>query len=145
MTYLAEKKSFESQHNIVDEDDYSPIHVGMGNIAQEAPPAPPEFNISEYPTVRPPSIFVDKDACDYLKFKIEFQKAQILPYKRIAPYQISDFIANCGGLLGLFMGISLLSFVEILYFCTFRFIEAVRAVRKKIELRMGLIKHKILY
>lgn len=35
-------------------------------------------------------------------------------------YGKTDFVANCGGLLGLFMGVSVLSIVEALYFCTLR-------------------------
>lgn len=33
---------------------------------------------------------------------------------------LSDFVASCGGLLGLFMGISVLSIVEMVYFLTLR-------------------------
>ena len=33
---------------------------------------------------------------------------------------MSEFISNCGGLLGLFMGISVLSIVEMVYYFTFR-------------------------
>lgn len=36
------------------------------------------------------------------------------------PYGITDLIANCGGLLGLFTGTSLLSLIEIAYFCSVR-------------------------
>lgn len=32
----------------------------------------------------------------------------------------ADFIANFGGLLGLFLGVSILSIVEIIYFISFR-------------------------
>jgi len=32
----------------------------------------------------------------------------------------ADFIANVGGLLGLFLGVSILSIVEIIYFISFR-------------------------
>lgn len=33
-------------------------------------------------------------------------------------FGMSDFVAGCGGLLGLFMGISVLSILEIIYFFT---------------------------
>lgn len=33
---------------------------------------------------------------------------------------ITDFIANFGGILGLFLGVSILSLVEIIYFMAFR-------------------------
>jgi Amiloride-sensitive sodium channel len=32
----------------------------------------------------------------------------------------TDFLANCGGFLGLFLGISVISLLEIVYFCTIR-------------------------
>jgi hypothetical protein len=35
-------------------------------------------------------------------------------------YGPTDFLANCGGLLGLFLGVSVISIVEIFYFCTIR-------------------------
>lgn len=35
-------------------------------------------------------------------------------------YTISDFLAICGGLLGLFLGISLLSIIDLIYFSTLR-------------------------
>jgi Amiloride-sensitive sodium channel len=31
-----------------------------------------------------------------------------------------DFLANCGGLLGLCLGVSVISFLELIYFCTIR-------------------------
>ncbi|XP_063703632.1 pickpocket protein 28-like [Culicoides brevitarsis] len=71
------------------------------------------------------SAFVDAKQAFFIILKFNFEKSQFLSYKRIVPYNYSDFIANCGGLLGLFMGISLLSLVEIIYFCTFRLIEAI--------------------
>lgn len=40
--------------------------------------------------------------------------------KRSELYGPTDFLANCGGLLGLFMGVSLLSIVEIVYYLTIR-------------------------
>jgi Amiloride-sensitive sodium channel len=35
-------------------------------------------------------------------------------------YSSTDFIANFGGILGLFLGVSILSLVEIIYFMAFR-------------------------
>jgi Amiloride-sensitive sodium channel len=40
--------------------------------------------------------------------------------KRQERYGNIDFIANCGGLMGLCLGVSVLSFIEIVYFCTIR-------------------------
>ncbi|XP_037048477.1 pickpocket protein 28-like [Bradysia coprophila] len=35
-------------------------------------------------------------------------------------HSLSEFFCNCGGSLGLFLGVSILSIVELLYFCTIR-------------------------
>lgn len=40
--------------------------------------------------------------------------------QRSEVYGYTDFLANCGGLLGLFLGFSILSIVEIIYFLTLR-------------------------
>lgn len=54
------------------------------------------------------------------RLTIYFKESQFLTFKRSELYGVTDFLANCGGLLGLFMGVSLLSLVEILYFCLIR-------------------------
>lgn len=38
-------------------------------------------------------------------------------------YSSTDFIANFGGILGLFLGVSILSIVEIIYFIAFRTVD----------------------
>lgn len=57
------------------------------------------------------------------KIKIKFKESEFPAMKRSELYGLTDFIANCGGLLGLFMGVSILSFVEIIYFFTVRFVK----------------------
>lgn len=52
---------------------------------------------------------------------VQFNDAEFFAMKRTELYGLTDFMANCGGLLGLFMGVSILSFVEIFYFFTIRF------------------------
>uniref|UniRef100_A0A336L784 CSON004091 protein n=1 Tax=Culicoides sonorensis TaxID=179676 RepID=A0A336L784_CULSO len=56
----------------------------------------------------------------FARLSIFFKEAQFITSRRSELYGPVDFLANCGGLMGLFMGISLLSFVEIFYFCTVR-------------------------
>uniref|UniRef100_A0A182T5M0 Pickpocket n=1 Tax=Anopheles maculatus TaxID=74869 RepID=A0A182T5M0_9DIPT len=51
---------------------------------------------------------------------IYFKEAQFISIKRNQLFGVNDFIANCGGILGLFMGVSLLSIVEILYYFTLK-------------------------
>lgn len=49
-----------------------------------------------------------------------FRDAQFIPIKRNELFGLTDFLANCGGLLGLFMGVSILSLVEIFYYCVIK-------------------------
>lgn len=56
----------------------------------------------------------------FSRLTIFFKETQFITSKRSELYGLTDFLANCGGLLGLFMGISILSIVELVYFCTIR-------------------------
>nr|XP_049464936.1 pickpocket protein 28-like [Anopheles coluzzii] len=51
---------------------------------------------------------------------IYFKETYFITSKRSELYGWVDFLANCGGLLGLFMGVSILSLLEICYFITIR-------------------------
>ncbi|XP_049855583.1 pickpocket protein 28-like [Schistocerca gregaria] len=51
---------------------------------------------------------------------VYFKDNQFIPSRRSELYGVTDFIANCGGLLGLFMGFSVLSLVEVFYFFSIR-------------------------
>ncbi|XP_062558315.1 pickpocket protein 28-like [Armigeres subalbatus] len=51
---------------------------------------------------------------------IYYKESQFMTSKRSELYGLTDFLANCGGLLGLCMGMSLLSLVELFYFCFIR-------------------------
>lgn len=61
----------------------------------------------------------------YNRISIFFKDANFIAMKRAVLYGWSDFFANVGGLLGLFMGISIVSFVEIFYFCCSGILAAV--------------------
>lgn len=60
--------------------------------------------------------------------------------KRSELYGLTDFLANCGGLLGLCMGVSLLSLVELCYFCTVRPFSLWRK-QKRAEVDAGNLKY----
>ncbi|GAB0099479.1 pickpocket protein 28 [Sergentomyia squamirostris] len=70
------------------------------------------------------------------RLSIFFKETQFITSKRSELYGPTDFLANCGGLLGLFMGVSLLSIVEIIYFCTLRLICNLR-MRKSRKLSIA--------
>lgn len=69
------------------------------------------------------------------KIRIKFKESEFPAMKRSELYGLTDFIANCGGLLGLFMGVSLLSFVEIIYFFTVRCVRQFRSDKNKLPLK----------
>ncbi|XP_053679171.1 pickpocket protein 28-like [Anopheles nili] len=57
---------------------------------------------------------------DLTTLSVYYREAQFISIKRSQLFGLNDFIANCGGILGLFMGVSLLSIVEILYYFTIK-------------------------
>lgn len=63
------------------------------------------------------------------KLSIFFKFDQFLTSQRNELYGPTDFLANFGGLLGLFTGFSLLSLVEIIYFLTIRIFCNMRQYR----------------
>ncbi|XP_022825599.1 pickpocket protein 28 [Spodoptera litura] len=57
---------------------------------------------------------------NYSKLEIYFKKPRFLSMRRSELFGIIDFLSNCGGLLGLCLGFSFLSLMEIVYFLTLR-------------------------
>jgi Amiloride-sensitive sodium channel len=57
---------------------------------------------------------------DYSQFTFYFKENQFITSQRTEAYGMTDFLANCGGILGLCLGVSVISLLEILYFCTIR-------------------------
>lgn len=70
--------------------------------------------------------FIEKKESDKVQnytftiLAIYFKEAQFINSKRSELYGWRDFVANCGGILGLFLGMSLVSIVEIFYYLTLR-------------------------
>lgn len=80
---------------------------------------------------------------------IYFKEAQFITSRRSELYGLTDFMANCGGLLGkwkylksfeifmflfclgLFMGVSILSLIEIIYYLSLRFTCNLKYRKKK--------------
>lgn len=54
---------------------------------------------------------------------ISFDGDEFIAYKRFTNHGTVAFLSNIGGLLGLFLGVSVLSIVEFLYFFTLRLIN----------------------
>lgn len=70
------------------------------------------FNVFEFRIYRNDSMIIVVNAF--------FKTATFYPMQRSELFSKTDLIASCGGILGLFMGFSLLSVIEIVYFCTVR-------------------------
>jgi acid-sensing ion channel, other len=78
------------------------------------------------------------DECNSINYKIEiiehnvlfsnfeasiefsFKDIDVVPLRRYQPITFSDFLAQSGGMMGLFAGISALSIIEVFYFMTIR-------------------------
>ncbi|KFB52419.1 AGAP010967-PA-like protein [Anopheles sinensis] len=67
-------------------------------------------------------------------FTLYFKDTQFITTQRSELYGIVDFLANCGGFLGLFMGFSILSLLEICYFITIRPFSLRRRSKKESRL-----------
>ncbi|KAG5669231.1 hypothetical protein PVAND_017123 [Polypedilum vanderplanki] len=63
------------------------------------------------------------------RLEMSFDEFQIKSHENFVSYQLPNLIAELGGLLGLFMGCSLLSIIELFYFC-FASIAYVRNISK---------------
>ncbi|KAJ8935302.1 hypothetical protein NQ318_015336 [Aromia moschata] len=63
---------------------------------------------------------LQKEVFHFSKLSVFFKLDQFLTSQRNELYGPTDFLANFGGLLGLFTGFSLLSLMEIIYFLTLR-------------------------
>ncbi|XP_075972068.1 pickpocket protein 28-like [Anticarsia gemmatalis] len=64
------------------------------------------------------SVFQDEG--DFSKLEMYFKRSQFVSMHRSELFGLTDFLANIGGLLGLFLGFSFLSLVELFYFATLR-------------------------
>ncbi|XP_049542464.1 pickpocket protein 28-like [Anopheles darlingi] len=62
----------------------------------------------------------------FTTLEIYFKESHFITSKRTELYGFVDLLANCGGLLGLFMGVSFLSLIEICYFLTIRPFSKIR-------------------
>lgn len=71
---------------------------------------------------------------------IFFRDNQFIASKRSELYGQTDFLANAGGLLGLFMGVSILSLVEVVYFFTLRVYYRARKYRQDRSAKVNFIE-----
>lgn len=67
------------------------------------------------------------------QLSIFYKELQFISSKRSELIGMTDFVAACGGLLGLFLGISLLSIVEFVYYFSLRLLCSFRSKDEKIN------------
>ncbi|XP_013104771.1 pickpocket protein 28 isoform X1 [Stomoxys calcitrans] len=74
------------------------------------------------------------------RLSVYFKETQFTAIKRTVMYGITTLIANCGGIFGLFMGISSLSVIELIYFFSVRLCNNLhkRRLIKKMLLQQDL-------
>ncbi|XP_050298544.1 pickpocket protein 28-like [Anthonomus grandis grandis] len=64
----------------------------------------------------------DEEGLSASQIEIYFKSSTFIPQERNGLFGLFDFLSNVGGLLGLFIGFSLLSMVEFIYFLSLRII-----------------------
>ncbi|XP_065369031.1 pickpocket protein 28-like [Calliphora vicina] len=70
------------------------------------------------------------------RLTVYYREPQFTAIKRTVIYDITQLIANCGGIFALFMGVSMLSLIEIIYFFSVRLYNNFRKrklIQKKLE------------
>ncbi|KAF2903802.1 hypothetical protein ILUMI_02379 [Ignelater luminosus] len=65
------------------------------------------------------------------RLRVFFKDMQFITSERNQLYGSTDFMANCGGLLGLFTGFSFISLVEIVYYLTLRLVCNIKKFGRK--------------
>ncbi|TDG51035.1 hypothetical protein AWZ03_002690 [Drosophila navojoa] len=65
------------------------------------------------------------------RLTVYFKEHQFTAIKRTVLFGVSTLISNCGGIFGLFMGISSLSFIELVYFFSMRICGSCSQRRKR--------------
>ncbi len=72
---------------------------------------------------------------------VMFAQNQFDVKRRSERYGFIDFISNCGGLMGLFMGISILSFAEIIHYLLYFIYQLVCNLRPQ-DNRVYVLEHR---
>lgn len=69
----------------------------------------------------------------FSKINIYFGTDRVTPLERTEIFDTMNFLAACGGILGLCMGFSIVSFIEIVYFLSLRLISNARNKKPAIK------------
>uniref|UniRef100_A0A336KF14 CSON006508 protein n=1 Tax=Culicoides sonorensis TaxID=179676 RepID=A0A336KF14_CULSO len=81
-----------------------------------------KFDIPLSEAISKTNLTVDFDIWNWRSTEIElhYEDSQFLAMRRHLAYTFADFVSQVGGILGCFLGISIFSIIEILYFWTVR-------------------------
>ncbi|KAJ6649409.1 Pickpocket protein 28 [Pseudolycoriella hygida] len=86
--------------------------------------------------------YTDEDqGYQFASLSVFFKESQFITSKRSELVGFNDFVSACGGLLGLFMGVSILSIVEVIYYFSLRLFYSMRS-NKVVDQRNRLPKLK---
>ncbi|XP_037296673.1 pickpocket protein 28 [Manduca sexta] len=92
------------------------------NIEYDAEITKAELNVNRFLSSEDSDTSVwDYRNYTFSRLEMYFKSPRFVSMRRSELFGLTDFIANCGGLLGLFLGFSFLSLVEIIYFLTLRY------------------------
>jgi amiloride-sensitive sodium channel len=72
-----------------------------------------------------PEIFGENSSVSKNTFHVFIEDEELIALERSEIFGFLDFIGNCGGLLGLFMGVSVLSIIELVYYFTIKLVMKV--------------------
>ncbi|KAJ8733085.1 hypothetical protein PYW08_001383 [Mythimna loreyi] len=79
-----------------------------------------DFNLKQLMETYIKAVNLTYDRVNFSKLEMYFKQPRFMSWRRSELFGLIDFLANCGGLLGLFLGFSFLSLVEIFYFLSLR-------------------------
>uniref|UniRef100_A0A336LL33 CSON007051 protein n=1 Tax=Culicoides sonorensis TaxID=179676 RepID=A0A336LL33_CULSO len=84
------------------------------------------FEIPVKEVLKKSNLTIDFDIWDwkFTEIEVHYEDSEFLAMKRHLAYTFADFISQIGGILGCFLGISIFSIIEIVYFITIRICKA---------------------
>lgn len=95
------------------------VHIDLLEISLEFSD-PRLWTTSSIEDFKSKIIFFSQSSLQTSQLRIFFKQNQFVPKVHTEMYSLTDLVANTGGLLGLFMGASILSIIELIYFMTVR-------------------------
>lgn len=66
----------------------------------------------------------------FTEIEVHYEDSDFLAMRRHLAYSFADFVSQIGGIFGCFLGISIFSIIEIVYFCTVRMLKVMNKGKK---------------